>query len=329
MCEILFYKKNSEGLKFAEGAFEGALLRNDDGAGYLILEKSGRNQWEVIDQKNYPLNETSELLKEKHLGDIKLLAELEAKEEPKKLAPVWDKWKKGKKKKKQNPLGFINVDFLDTKSDKDKEADYYEDIQDYYSGYHYSKERGSYEKAPLTSGSVWYKNQGNEREAQKMADVDMEAIKTALIDELMTKQENLKENQAMITHFRFATSGKNGKSTQPIIYGDYAVIHNGVFGQLGDVDYSDTYQFTKMIHDKTRKMREVTEKKEKAAIKKVLAAINGSYSIFIYSWHTKRLYYFISPYASFNWYSNKMELGATSTLRFPNKYLPASDVIIN
>ena len=323
MCEILFLKQNAEKIKFSELAFENALFANSDGAGYLILEKSGADKWKLTDANNFPLNDTEELLKEKHFTDLE--AEAEKKETEKEITET-------KPKKK---LLLFDANFLsrDTEANKQAEADARLaeiEQEEYYTAY-----CGSYASKTPKIGykneyrTKWQKEKELEEKAEKMTEKEMDAIKTALIDELMTKQSALKENQAMITHFRIATSGKNGKSTQPIIYGDYAVIHNGIFKDIGDYDLSDTFQFTKMIHDKCQNIKKFNQKKEKATITRTLNGIGGSYSIFIYSWRTKRLYYYKSDFASFSWYNSKMEMGATSTNRFPNKHQRAVSTIIN
>ncbi len=131
-------------------------------------------------------------------------------------------------------------------------------------------------------------------------------------------QSTLKNNQLMVAHFRFATSGGvTTENTHPIVNGDYMVIHNGVFGYTKLPEgFSDTRYFTEVLKNVAKKLNIKKPRAEQKLIQQLLNEAGGYYSIFIYSWRTKTLYYYKSTSASFS-HDQSGLLGATREIRFP------------
>ncbi|HLN19365.1 MAG TPA: hypothetical protein VK255_04335, partial [Patescibacteria group bacterium] len=329
MCEILTIKHNEEKLKFSEGAFEQAFYLNDDGAGYLILEKAGIDQWEIKEIKQYPVIEEKESLLEFYTEALE--AEKAEKEKAEKEKKEKEEAEKAEKKKSRalrlwgNDNGFlreITTDFYGNKKVKTKEEEEREeDYHDFYCGYtgnrHYAQSGVGFQT----------RREKLKKEAEKKADADLDCYKDFIIDDIMEHQDALGSNQIMLVHFRTATSGKNGANTQPIDFGNYVVIHNGVLSgeALRELDkdtkevLSDTALFTRAISAKMDNVLEnnlknnktVKPKLEKRIITRQINTLSGSYSIFIYSRITKRLYYYKNDRTSFSWYNEYQVLGAT------------------
>lgn len=144
----------------------------------------------------------------------------------------------------------------------------------------------------------------------------------AAINDIFEKQKTLVPGQMMIAHFRFSTSGHGETNTQPVLQGDYLVIHNGVlaFKEIR-VGWSDTRQFAYLLNEKSKKVASMKPKKEKKMIEELLTKTGGSYSIFIYSFRTKQLYYMKNKSTSFGWAYGRI-LGSTKSARFPMYYEP-------
>jgi len=142
-------------------------------------------------------------------------------------------------------------------------------------------------------------------------------------------QKMLKPNQLMVAHFRFATSGGvTHENTHPIISGDYLVIHNGVFGyETLPPEMSDTRLFANVLHKTSKREKADTPKKEQRLIARLLKNAGGYYSVFVYSWKTKTLYYFKDTTASFSIDQSGL-LGATRDARFPIVTLPPKNGIV-
>ena len=140
------------------------------------------------------------------------------------------------------------------------------------------------------------------------------------VKRMFLKQKELKENQLMICHFRLATSGHSKKNTQPIIKDNYLVIHNGIFGFKSlPKKLSDTAYFTEILEKARKELKIKTVKQEKKMIDKVLKYAKGSYSLFIHSDFTGKLYYIKNNCTSFcQSYDNI--LGSTKESRLPLIY---------
>lgn len=153
-----------------------------------------------------------------------------------------------------------------------------------------------------------------EQEEERKYEADK---KDKAIDAIFNKQFQLKPRQIMITHFRLATSGRTAENTQPILEGDYMVIHNGIFGYKSEPKgMSDTRYFTHKLHNAAKGEKRMTEKKEALLIEKLLKEAGGSYSVFIYSFKTGQLHYYKSDYASFH-YNNNGLTGCTKEYKLP------------
>lgn len=137
------------------------------------------------------------------------------------------------------------------------------------------------------------------------------------VDRMFAKQQELAINQFMICHFRLSTSGYGLENTQPILKSNYLVIHNGIFNFPSlPKGFSDTKFFTKRLEDTAKKKKIKTEEEEKQAIVKVLEYAGGSYSMFIYSFRFKKLYYVKNDSTTFRTSYDGL-LGSTNYNRFP------------
>jgi len=148
---------------------------------------------------------------------------------------------------------------------------------------------------------------------------DKKNKKDEAVKAIFEKQCQLKCDQFMICHFRLATSGYGGENTQPILKTDYLVIHNGIFSFYNiPKKMSDTKFFADKMEQMARKIGigEKDTKKENKLIGKMLKYAGGSYSMFIYSHITKRLYYVKNNSTSFFWSFDDI-LGSTREDRFP------------
>lgn len=332
MCEILTVKHNGAGLRFSETAIETALNFNDDGAGFLILEKNGKDSWKLIKKETYPLNSYGEDLEKFYLKNI--TKERKKKEEEQKKK---NKEKQAERKRKYPALfGFSPTGHIaEVKPEFDEYDDEYNDgffgefdsYEEYKNGckiYHYKGGKTIWEKEL----DAKEKNEKDEKKAHEQAEEDLNEYKDTIIDEFMELQDNLEKNQLLLMHFRIATSGKNGKNTQPIEKENYIVIHNGIFTAKGDEKMSDTAEFTKDISNKAKKIKNLTPKKEKSIITREINSLSGSYSIFIYSKLTGRLYYYKNEKTNFSWIDPDQTLGATCAYRFPNNYQEGASAII-
>jgi len=121
----------------------------------------------------------------------------------------------------------------------------------------------------------------------------------------------------LISHFRFSTSGFSENNNQPITTKDYIVIHNGIFSFYKlPFGLSDTAFFAKILQKRSKNLGKKDINEEKELIKKLLKSVNGSFSIFIYSKKTKKLYYIKNYLTSFSFCYNGL-LGSTNSSRFP------------
>ena len=146
------------------------------------------------------------------------------------------------------------------------------------------------------------------------------------VNRIFSKQFELKPKQMMIAHFRLSTSGHGLENTQPITKGAYTVIHNGVFGYgIRELpkNVSDTAQFTKtlkrLIYKLSNKGLKITPEVEKKAIEQLTEKVGGSFSMFIHSEKTGKIYYIKSAFTSF---CNSTDgfLGTTKSTRLPLLY---------
>lgn len=143
------------------------------------------------------------------------------------------------------------------------------------------------------------------------------------VETIFERQKKMKSGQMMIAHFRLSTSGHTHENTQPILNGDYIVIHNGVFGYHSEpAGYSDTRYFSEKLKNESKKYETISPKTEQKIIEKLLDKAGGYYSIFIYSFRTGQIYYYKSSYASFSWAYNGL-MGATRSERFPIRHYSA------
>ena len=151
----------------------------------------------------------------------------------------------------------------------------------------------------------------------------------AIPELLFDKQNKLKANQFMVAHFRFATSGGvTGENTHPIVCGEYLVIHNGVFGYENIPEgMSDTRLFCSILQSTAKRTKANTPAKEQKLIKRLLEAAGGYYSVFVYSFKTRTLFYFKSEFASFQHDQSGLR-GSTKESRFPIVILPPKNGIV-
>ena len=141
--------------------------------------------------------------------------------------------------------------------------------------------------------------------------------KDQAVNRMYQKQMELQSNQMMICHFRLSTSGHGEVNTQPILKSEYIVIHNGIFQfKKLPMGMSDTRYFTKRLADASKKLNIRKASDEKRLIERTLDYAGGSYSVFIYSFRTRKLYYIKNGFSSFNKSFNGL-LGSTMSARFP------------
>lgn len=325
MCEILFSKHNPIDLRFSEADIESSLLCNDDGMGYVVLEKEKSNRWNMIETFKVSLLDIKDKLLEGNKEDVKIEFEAEKSEIE-------------ETKQENQTIGkllTIKTDFAQKKLADEKalqkwikegSAEYYDDYDDH--GYNYKS--GTYKSWKKPKYETF--EEKVLKEAKDRTDIAMDMVHSEMIDKFYTRQENLTDNQLIIMHFRIATSGKSGdESTQPVVTPNYTMIHNGILSGMGNATKSDTLEFCELIDEQISKIsrRKLTPTIEKRIITTEINKLTGSYSMFIYSHLTKKLYYYKNTIASFTWYNKQKTLGATKHLRFPNSYINGESVIID
>lgn len=148
-----------------------------------------------------------------------------------------------------------------------------------------------------------------------------------IADELFERQFYLKPSQILIMHFRLATKGFSAQSAQPIVNGSYMVIHNGIIRITGEKEESDTLSFTRLINSKMDFVKSISVEKEREIIEKTLKDLGGYWSMYVYSWKTKQLYYFKNDLATFYESMNGI-VSSTNIHRFPTMYEPAESHIV-
>lgn len=301
MCEIFLLQHNKKQLNFSKTAIEDAIDSNNDGCGYVIFEKNTKkNTFDLkqIEQINfekikarttkrgktiyldYDLNDDNTITFYDYEGVISTFTL------PKELHNLQN----AAEEKKEKAI----VDWTNEKSIAYDPL--YNSIGQSELGFVDKYEDGfTYETNENTADSV-----------------------DKAIDTLYKKQNELQINQFMIMHFRHATSGRTNANTQPIIYGNFLTIHNGIFTGLGDYDKSDTRIFTEKLDAEYNKQKPKTAKKEEILIREFLDKTEGWYSIFIYSWKTHKLYYFRKGANFYRAFGSNMY--STRESRFPVAY---------
>jgi len=186
-----------------------------------------------------------------------------------------------------------------------------------------------------------YINNGDKYEVKKVY-----KHQPSFINQIYSKMLSLNNSDQLIVHFRASTSGFSHKNTQPIEKNKYIVIHNGILtnslnryddyddDDYDDNDYNDNWiknngtwiqngVRTRQLGFNTIKSNQLdksdtmlfTEKLEKTSnIIKALEGFFGSYSMFIYSKKTKKLYYTKNESTNFAFKydkDNQIVIGAT------------------
>jgi len=313
MCEIFFLKHNKRYAHFAKPDLQSARDMNSDGAGYVILQHDPKiKRWEVIDMATFESKPTTYRSNYYGYGYNQYdydygLGYKHYDDKPKALpAP-----KKSYIYKAKGDIGDYEI----------SEDEGLEVLQEFV------KEFGAQQGAEMFD--EWYEKiecleetTPEEQEEERRYEADK---KDKAIDAIFNKQFQLKPRQIMITHFRLATSGRTAENTQPILEGDYMVIHNGIFAYKSEPKgMSDTRYFTHKLHSEAKKEKKMTEKKELLLIEKLLKDAGGSYSVFIYSFKTGQLYYYKSDYASF-YYNNNGVTGCTKEYKLPKMSYAAAN----
>ena len=103
-----------------------------------------------------------------------------------------------------------------------------------------------------------------------------------------------KQGCIILTHQRFATSGKIAEMTQPFEDSDFVLAHNGIINDFLGKEGSDTFGFFNQFVEKFNKLETGTrDEKIINTIKSMLDNLNsGSYSIALVDKLTNSLYYF-------------------------------------
>jgi hypothetical protein len=342
MCEILVLKQNEKKLEFTKSAIEEALEANNNGAGYVILEKNEKKgTFELNEVKHLDLSVAATVVKTDSKA-VKRSKEKKALDDMFWVDFELDNVKKyvtltsleGVERKMKLPYDLYELsslpyaeqvnaltDWMDTKGlfadfspTQDAETktelakilkEEEEEVNDYNAGfgqeYTYKGKEPSY-----------YEKKCN--------------AEAAAVDELYKKQQELQKNQLMIMHFRTSTSGHGTENTQPIMKGNFMVIHNGVFTGAGNINASDTA----MITEKLDKLYEVanikTNKEEETFITRFLEITEGWYSTFIYSLKTKKLYYYRKGASFYSAHGGLML--STKESRFPTAVREVNSFVV-
>ena len=306
MCELLLLKDNKKKLSFSRSAIEDAIDANQDGAGYVIFEKNPKkNTWDLkqVEHINYE-KETYKSYRAptKYYVDYNInddgTISLEAYDGntatyqlPKEMRSLNNRTPAEQHKAVMAWCNekSIPLDFMGQK------------IEEEETGIGYTTTLSGY--------------------SENSADSVDKAI-----DKLYEKQKEVQTNQLMIMHFRTATSGRTTLNTQPIIYGNFLVAHNGIFTDLGNVEKSDTRVFTEKLDAEYKKHKFKTSREEEYFLNKFVETVPGWYSLFIYSWKTRKLYYYRKSASFYSAYGEHMF--STKESRFPSLHKEVNSFVL-
>lgn len=333
MCEILVTRANDLGHQFEKSAYEAARSSNYDGAGYAIFNRIAPGQWELADTAIYPEKfpgwKNSRYYKHGYYDKNN----------------IWHEYNKPKAEKKEKKAFTEPPTKSEVEAEIDRELDeHFAAIEsDEYFGFDDAQQNlfdsmrvGGYkptiplipENTPTRTADICHsiRVRGFEPKGEKNS---FGYTPDQVPDKIFAIQEELEPGQLMIAHFRFATTGENTESnTHPLIHGDYLVIHNGVFAyKYIAPGKSDTRTFIEIIDRKAKRVNVTDPEREQQIIETALERAGGYYSIFIYSFRTKQLYYYKDERASFFWDVSGL-LGATRSVRFPVTNLKAQSHVI-
>jgi glucosamine 6-phosphate synthetase-like amidotransferase/phosphosugar isomerase protein len=93
--------------------------------------------------------------------------------------------------------------------------------------------------------------------------------------------------QAIATHQRLSTSGRNSENLHPYKRDGFLLMHNGVFAGLGTKKESDSSQYCDKLQAELAKSGDMV-----AAIQAVHLEVSGSYSVLVYDRAKKRFIYY-------------------------------------
>lgn len=280
MCEILVTRGG--GCTFERSAYQGARDSNPDGAGYALFQKGVDGKWEVANIGTFEAKPYTYGTYGSY-GDTPVYNHL--KDEYSSYA----EWAEEQEMLKA--------------SEQEEQGGWEEWDESPFRTAGYQKQNSLL--LPKTTQTTKSKKHKKDRDT--------------CVTDLWEMNEELKEDQILVAHFRMATSGGVVEhNTHPIVEGDYLVIHNGVFGYTElTVGKSDTRKFTELLKDEAKRCKIKTSKDEQKLIERLLKEAGGYYSIFIYSWRTSGLYYYKSAAASFYW-NEDGSLGSTPGSSVPD-----------
>lgn len=338
MCEIFLIKHNKEEIKFSKEAIGEAIFQNSDGCGYVIFQKIKKGKFKLIEIERF-----------NYLEDIKpkIVTPKTVIEKPanKIIVPTIKERVVGFELIKNNkiilttisgaeqvwtlPLDLYGIEEVFEKdkwkavyfvyewlTEKGIDADFWNSVKDQEECLAKGdKEDGIAYSSGVTEKEVKELEKEWETLSKSVPTQKEESIK-ATISRLYEKQLDLEEDQVMLMHFRNATIGYGEKNTQPIVRGNFLVIHNGVFSKMGNYLNSDTTEFTIHLDQEYDKAKVKTKFEEKKVVDRVVKEVTGWYSMFIYSWKTGRIYYYKDG-ASFHEINNGL-LMSTREARFPS-----------
>lgn len=349
MCEILVTKGNNYSHHFELEAYEGARNINTDGAGFVVFKREGQGLWGVEDMGIFP--EKRRYNYGKAYGTKKKAGPNGEKEYENGYYDnnsVWH-WYAGREpafgpkddEGEQTRIGFEKRKYdyelspaeISKLSEEEQDV-YYEDMYGEYGAYWEQNPGEEVEEVDTKNMRVVvYEEDKKEKKKETQPIKAGKEWESPWQDECAKKlcslQENLTDDNLLITHFRMSTSGRNIQdNTHPVISEDYLVIHNGVFGfDKLPAGKSDTRHFVDTLTEKSKFLGITTPKKEQKLIERILKQAGGYYSIFIYSWKTKKLYYYKDEKASFYWDVSGL-LGSTRQIRFPVTTFHAESFIV-
>lgn len=328
MCEIFVVRENDKDLKFSKTAIEDAIDSNNDGCGYTIFEKKKNNSGYIVKEVNhinydkeketyYSKKETKTTYQhddeyyEETYADYEEGTTLVSYTFGKKRSIIFESID-GSKYSMTLPILLDDVENMEL---DEQRLTLWEWLNEKHleCNFWYDKPKVALplknKKTPVTITPA-------KTVSWQYSVPTADSVDNA-VDKLYEKQLQLQKDQLLIMHFRNATIGRTEENTQPIVSGNFLVIHNGIFTGIGNYDQSDTRVFTEKLDKEFRKEKITGKKAEKEFLDAYLLTVEGWYSMFIYSWQTEKLYYFrkdASFYSSFN-----NLLLSTKIARFPRK----------
>lgn len=117
--------------------------------------------------------------------------------------------------------------------------------------------------------------------------------------------DRIKDAPVILSHQRIATSGFNGKFTQPFASKEFVLIHNGIINDFVEQGKSDTWGFFHQFCSEFEKAKGKRDCRVVATIKKLLDGNRGFYSIALLDRVTGTVFYFRNSWAQISLWKSK------------------------